>query len=170
MTLKPVVTYGSNTALGLYIMVPQLIAYKGDTISLSVYAKTVGSSSYTMTAWAFSLIFNSSLLTFNSVSSSMYSPPTTSVNGNTLNVNAVGLTSSTTLASATGYFNFLTILFTIKSSAVGKIASFSSTTTQLVAQSGATFVPTDSQSTTQVLFADLRAGWNVAGQLQVGSP
>jgi hypothetical protein len=83
------------------------VVYRGDTITLRVYAQTVASHSYSLTAWTLALRFDPQVLTFLSLDT-VFASPVSAVADGVLTVTAAGLGAGTTAQSVTGFFEFLT--------------------------------------------------------------
>jgi hypothetical protein len=108
------------SAVGVYFALPTYIAVPGDVISVPMWAQT-GSPTMTMQSWGVSLVYTSSLLTFNSVDYPLYTTVLTSQ----AVTNALNITGSGGVGIVSGWFQAATLYFTVSSAAVGQTVSIS---------------------------------------------
>jgi hypothetical protein len=113
-------TKTTPSAVGVYFAIPTYSAVPGDMISVPMWAQT-GSPTMTMGSWGVSLVYDSLLLTFNSVDHPLYTTVLTSQ----IVTNALNITGSGGAGIISGWFLAATLYFTVNVAAAGQTVSIS---------------------------------------------
>jgi hypothetical protein len=163
VTLAPIPTQSNPSAVGIYFQMPIYVAVPGDTVTVEMWAQTGGTD--TMGSWGASLVYDTSLLSFVSVSHPLY----TTVLTNTAIMNALNITGSGGSGGITGWFLAATISFTVTPAATGTTVLISMPAILTNAMTNS--VPITYNNNFNGLFADSRGGWTfTTGQLLVLNP
>jgi hypothetical protein len=163
VALAAVPARAAPAAVGVFGVLPAAVAYRGDDVTLTLYAFT---GAHALTSWDVTVSYNASALRYKSTSAPLYAAPVVNAAAaGTLHVNAVGTLASTTSAAVTGYVKFLSVTFTVLPAASGSSTALAASASQLVSSNGVVF-----GSSLSAQFADLRDGWHASGALAVAVP
>ena len=163
VTLAAIPSQSTPASVGIYFQMPIYTAVPGDVMTVKMWAQTGGSN--TMESWGASLVYDTSKLTYSSVSYPLY----TTVLTNTGVTNALNITGSGGTGTISGWFLAATIYFTVTSAAAGTTVPLSMPAILTNAMTNS--VPTTYNNNFAGMFADSRGGWAfTTGQLSVLSP
>jgi len=158
-------TKTTPSAVGVYFAIPTYSAVPGDMISVPMWAQT-GSPTMTMGSWGVSLVYDSLLLTFNSVDHPLYTTVLTSQ----IVTNALNITGSGGAGIISGWFLAATLYFTVNVAAAGQTVSISMPAILTNAMTNS--IPVTYNNNFAGKFSDSRLGTFsfTSGQLTVSNP
>ena len=166
-TLSQVVAHAAPTTVGGYAYLPQHPVYKGDMVSLYLYANlgptNPSSGAGYLDAVDVTLYYDTQALTGGStrISAPLFSAAT--VGSNVTNQLSFTLSAST-LGSVSGWVNFATVTFQVSAAGVGTTSLFQVYTGKF-ASKGHGWASPGAYS-----LADQRTGWFSTGQVDIGQP
>jgi hypothetical protein len=149
-------------AIGGYAFLPQHPVYRGDTITVYLYAQTGAND---LSGVDFTIAYDTNAFVGAIVSAPLYSAPVIGSNTNMQLSVTLGRNAGALASEVTGWFQFASVTLTVSAAAVGMNSSFSVVSGQFV-NSGA--VPWASSQA--YLLADQREGWSSPGQVVVANP
>lgn len=142
--------------------------YYGDTVTVSIYAQTGANE---LQSFGLQLFYNTSALSYSSTASSYFSSPTVNTVADGSSSYYVATTAALAGAPSAGFFEILSVSFSVLPAAAGTSQPLSLYASELGNAAGLAFCADSTGSPCAgALLSDARGGWFSTGLLDVAAP